>query len=96
LPLIMTGRFFCFVFLKNSFLVPKIKINFVHFSPEYAISTNVITEVDCINKKNALAYLTCTMRSAIGMKEMRIVWMRKIHFPLIEVGLNLQSPLEIS
>ena len=36
------------------------------------------------------------MSRAIGMKEMRTVWMRKIHFPLIEVGLNLQRPFEIS
>jgi hypothetical protein len=32
----------------------------------------------------------------MGMKEMRIVWMRNIHLPLTEVGLNLQMPFEIS
>ena len=36
-----------------------------------------------------------TMRMVIGVKERMMVWRRKIHFPLGEVGLNRQSPLEI-
>ncbi len=36
------------------------------------------------------------MRRPMGMKEMIIVCIKKIHFPLVEVGLKLQIPLEIS
>ena len=32
----------------------------------------------------------------MGEKLKKMVWNRKIHLPLAEVGLNLQRPLEIS
>ncbi len=31
----------------------------------------------------------------MGVKESRTVWSRKIHLPLGEVGLNLQTPFEM-
>ncbi len=36
----------------------------------------------------------CTRRMAMGVKERRTVCSRKIHFPLGEVGLNLQRPFD--
>ena len=41
-------------------------------------------------------YLFWTIKSMIGVKLSKIVWNKNTVFPLVEVGLNLQIPLEIS
>jgi hypothetical protein len=38
--------------------------------------------------------LFCISRMRMGVKESMTVWARKIFFPLLETGLNVQRPLE--